>query len=193
MKYFLTIALLLFIGCSPFSSNESVSVSPWESYEQMRGVFDKVNPYQTTREDLKSLNIDPVQIPNVAYLNGVAVRNMFLNNTTTRLEDLPKGIQECLKDFEDCYGFQYKYQNIRTKGEGNIFLRWLKFKKETRTQGPDVIFQVFFRENLVVYKQWGGTPTTNQYILEKNPFGPLQEPWDVMLGTGAWRYLPGVP
>ncbi len=173
-------AILIITGCANTSrilqpSEDRVSVSDWKSYQEAEAAFNKIKPYETTLTDLKKLNFDP-QARNITILDSMAIRNLLLsNNPSIRLEDLPEGARDCVKNLDECQGFKFKYESIYTKGKGNVFLRLFKFKKEDITKGWQFEATIFLRKNVVVYVTWQGTPKIDQIAVQRNPLGPLTD------------------
>ncbi|KKQ43478.1 MAG: hypothetical protein US61_C0010G0010 [Parcubacteria group bacterium GW2011_GWE2_37_8] len=171
------IMILSISGCASLMPSETnIAISPWSEYAEVKKQFEKIEPYKTKISDLKDLSFDPEKNPNTTYLNYLNVRNLFINNPSVKTEDLPGGIQDCFINFEYCYAFEFKLENIKTEGQGNIVLRLLKFREENLTTGPRVSFKVFLVGNLVVYKlPPEGTPHIRKYTLKKRPLGLLQD------------------
>ena len=60
----LVIASIL-IGCSgALPRSETVRVSPWNSFEEAKAAYDKIELYQTRKSHLISLGFDPYTTPN---------------------------------------------------------------------------------------------------------------------------------
>lgn len=117
------IVVSLISGCASLMPSEAnMGISPWSEYAEAQRQFEKIEPYKTEINDLKNLFFDPEKNPNTTYLNYLSVRNLFINNPSVKIEDLPGGIQDCFIHFEQCYAFEFKMENIKTKGQGNIVL-----------------------------------------------------------------------
>lgn len=186
----ITISLLLIIsGCaSLMPSTVTKTNSPWEDYTSIKQVFDAIEPYKTTMEDLKQMSIDPYKTPNTRIINALTIKDMFTNNKLVPIDSMPDGIKDCFKkeNFDKCVGFEYSYKNTKENGVGNLPLRMLAFRKENRLTGHDVKFYIFMKYDeqiqnyVVVYKliPEGDTAGKDETRVEKRPLGPLQEPAD---------------
>lgn len=180
-KLFSFFALFLFYGCADTGSYlmpeaTEVANAPWPTYEDAQKAYDKITPYQTNLEGLKKIGFDPVKVSNVRLLDVLTVRNMFLVSPTVKQEDLPMGIQDCLSS-EKCKGYEFPFTSVSKKGVGNIFLRFMRFKQKELTTGSSVIFTIFLKEEIVVFKlDPKGTSIINKLETKTNPLGPLQEP-----------------
>lgn len=162
---------------------DRVAVSRWASYEAARVDFEKIIPNKTTQKDLYKIGIDPRVLPNVTILDPLTIRNLFLgNNPAVRLESLPPHIQEYLQDLDNCAGFKYKQEDIKTKGEGNILLRLMSFWVEDITKGWQFEATVFLKKNnqVVVFALWQGNPNVDQIKKQIDPLGPLSK----LFGSG---------
>ena len=180
------IFISLSVGCATTSSrlmpsDTTITTSPWKSYQEIKDVFDQVKPYRTTMADLKKLGLDPDLLPNTKFLDAVAVQNTFVNPGGGSDQKIPEEIRDCLSEFKQCRGFGFTYNQVVDRGVGNIVKRWLRFRIENLIRGPDVMFQVFLKGELVVFKRFEGTPNVDKTRLRKNPLGPLQEPFDLIL------------
>lgn len=179
---FFTAPILFLFGCAALlPSKTKTTTAPWKNYEVAKKLFDTVEPYKTSLDDLKKLSFDPQKVPNTRFLNALTIRNMFLNNLVIGMKDLPEGIRDCLGDFENCRGFEFKLSDIKDLAIGNFYLRVFKFKKENLVTGTDVTFQFFLKGNIIVYKLFDGVPDTNKLNIERSPLGPVQEPFDFVI------------
>ena len=183
MKRGLIFAVILLIsGCAASKGNifmpstQELAKGRWQGFEATEEFYNGLTPYQTK---LSSLGFDLKKEPNVTELSYLDVVNLFLVNPSIKPENLPTGIQDCMKDPDVCRGFRVSPQDIHTWGEGDtldLALRWMYFKKADRTTGWDAKFYLFAKGDMVVYKLWGGgTPNIDKTKLEKNPLGPFRE------------------
>lgn len=187
MPIIITLVGLLSAGCSSTLLpvvKETVE-SPWESFDQAKQTFDKVIPYQTNARDLQSLNLAPFHNPNVDIINYLFIVNRFMPSSSFRKEDLPKGIQDCIDNNNQCYGYELKISQIQSKRYGNVLLDLLKFKRQTNKTGWEFSALIVIKNDLVVYKLWSGKPQINEFSCSKNPLGPLQESDTVITTVGS--------
>src|SRR5574340_1660371 len=84
--------LLVFLaGCgSLLPRAEVVTESPWQSFQDVQQVFDKIVPYQTTVGDLKQLRLDPESNPNITILNYSDVVRRFIPSPSINAHDLDR-------------------------------------------------------------------------------------------------------
>lgn len=178
--FMLAIACLIFNwGCVSaylMPKEDRIVVSRWSNYEEARADFEKIIPNKTTQKDLEKIGIDPKILPNVTILDPFTIRNLFLgNNPSVQLKDMSPEIQEYLKDLDNCTGFKYKQEDIKTKGLGNILLRLLTFWVEDVTKGWQFEATIFLKKDkrVVVFALWRGDPNVDQIKKQVDPLGPL--------------------
>lgn len=182
----LALVCLLSAGCSAtlLPMVKGSVESPWESFDQAKQAFDRVIPYQTSEEELRSLNFAPFQNPNLEIISYLAVINRFMPSSSFRKEDLPKGIQDCIENNNLCYGYELKISQVQNKRLGNVFLDLFNFKRRTHKTGWEFNALIVIRNSLVVYKLWSGKPQIDEFSDSKNPLGPLQESETVINTVG---------
>lgn len=179
-KLFYLINLCIFVmlqaGCAAVlpSSKQTVE-SPWRSFEDAKESFDKIIPQQTSLAELKALGFDPFQDSNVKLINYLDLIQRFIPNESIRQEDLPAGVQTCLKAQGACYGYLIQPEVVNKKRYGNAFLDLLDFRRQTMISGWNVDALIVLQDELVVYKLWSGEPKILRYEDEKNPLGPFQD------------------
>lgn len=203
-KIALVAAIFIFaslsFGCATLSStsnklmpSEKRFATIWTDYDSALRSFKKVEPSKTTLEDLKKMGWDPYTAPNTTFLNPLTVRKIFLGtgtDTLLKMEDLPKDIQDYLKEFNSCTGFKFEQANLYTEGRGNIIKRLLNFKKEDLTTGWRFQAFIFMKNDTVAYVFWEGTPNIKDPQLKKNPLGPLGELFGRAPGIIVDRVVP---
>lgn len=186
--FFLFVSAAFISGCStaglmPSDSSVSVGgVGNWTNYEDAMKFYNSIEPYKTTFEEMKKLGFDPKSSKNVLEIGPTVLRDRFMKNPSMKTEDLPVGVQDCFRNSESCRGYEIWKNDRQKKGQGSIFLRWLNFKKENMVSGWTVKLLVLVKDGTVVYKEpLEGTPGgTGNLEIEKNPLGPLQEPFELM-------------
>lgn len=183
--FFCTLGAILIIlntyGCSSMLPVAKSDIdSPWETFEQAKTAFDKIIPYETTREQLESLYFDPFKTPNIEILTYLDIIQRFMPNSSITKEDIDEGLQACIAAKNNCQGYEVTLYKIKSQRYGSVFLDLLRFKRKAHQTGWKFSALVVVRNNVVVYKLWGGKPKIDEYLYRKNPLGPLQEPADVV-------------
>ena len=174
----LALVCLLLGGCS--SSLLPVAKgsleSPWESFTQAKQTFDLIIPYQTREAKLQTLAFSPYQNPNIEIVSYLDLINRFLPNSSVRKEDLAPGILECIESHDKCYGYKLTVNRMEGRRYGNVFLDLFNFKRKTHITGWQFNALIVIKDSQVVYKLWSGKPKIDEYVYNKNPLGPIQEP-----------------
>ncbi|MDO8945795.1 MAG: hypothetical protein Q7U88_01415 [Desulfocapsaceae bacterium] len=149
--------------------------SPWESFAQAKEAFDKIIPYQTTRDELQGLHFSPTKNPNIEVVTYLDLINRFMPSSSFKKEDLPAGIQNCIAHNNKCSGYELRINRIQTERFGNTFLDLFNVKRKLHRISRKFIALIVMKNNHVVYKIWSGKPRINEFSYNKNPLGPLQE------------------
>lgn len=179
------IALLMLGGCASMNakllpSKVATTTHLCKSYAEAKTIYDSLEPYKTTLADLEKTCFNPNQ-PNTNILSPRLIQQMFLSSPAVKFENLPEGIQECLKEFVSCKGFDSPLKDVLDKAVGNVVTRAFRFKRDNLATGPDISFQFFFLGTMMVHKDYFGTPNVNRISKERNPLGPIQEFGDFII------------
>ena len=173
-------------GCgSLLPSAKQTTTSPWNSFDEAKSAFDKITPYTTRADEMRSLGFDPFTTPNIKILTYVDIMNRFLPNPSIKKEDLDEGLQSCINAKATCKAYEFFPQRIRSKRYGNVLLDLFNFRRKTKESGWKFQALIVLTDSTVVYKLWGGEPIIDQHRDTKNPLGPLQNAADIL--TGAVR------
>ena len=166
--------LLLQLGCTAFlPSARDIVESPWHSYAEAKGAFDRIVVDKTTIEDLKGLGFDVATTPNVKVLSYLDVAAMV---QPIPIADLDPGLQTCLRARENCRAFIFEPQRTYTKRIGSFWLDVLNFRRRSHETGWRFKALIVFVDHHVAYKLSSGDPQINHFRDQRNPLGPLQDP-----------------
>jgi hypothetical protein len=169
-------------GCgSLLPSAKRTTRSPWHSFADAKVSFDKIIPFQTTAEEMRTLGFDPFSTPNIKILTYVDIMNLFLPNPSINMEDLDEGIRSCIKAKSTCTAYEFDPQNLRSERHGNVLLDLFNFRRKTIESGWRFEALIVLVNDTVVYKIWGGTPSIDEHTDRKNPLGPLQNSGDMFM------------
>lgn len=175
------LALLLLAGCSSMNPSGQQSVeTPWKSFDDGKVAFDKIVPYQTNAEQLKTLGFDPYTTANVAILNYLEIKEHFKYDDTPE-QDRPHGIKQCIDAKDLCSAYLVQVQQINESRTGNFVMDFMNFKRTTKSTGWNFKAIILLKEDLVVYKLWSGKPKVEETRYTKNPLGPLQSIGNTLL------------
>ncbi|MBS1147339.1 MAG: hypothetical protein H6R08_1515 [Proteobacteria bacterium] len=168
-------ACLCLAGCSSLlPSSDAVLEGQWNSFEDAQRTFDKIIPYQTTVEDLKTLGLDARTTPNITLLNYSDVLQRFIPSPSINSEELDSGVSDCLKAKMACRGYEIDQRSIKRNRYGNFWVDWLNFKRKVDVTGWHFRGMVLIKDELVVYKLVGGQPMIHELEKSDNPLGPFQ-------------------
>lgn len=162
-------------GCaSLLPSSNIVLDGQWNSFEDAQLTFDKIIPYQTTVDDLKTLGLNPEITPNITLLNYSDVLQRFVPSPSINAEELDTGVNDCIKAKMACKGFEINQRVVKRDRFGNFWVDFLGFRKKTDVTGWHFKGMVLIKDKLVVYKLVGGQPKIHEVEKSETPLGPFQ-------------------
>ena len=174
---------LMMFGCATISTTSNglmpterkIVGSTWKGYQEALDAFNLIEPNKTTLEDMKKIGFDPIAVPNTVFLDPISIRNIIVGNNASRIEDLPKDLQDYIRDLKECRGFKFRQQEFFTKGTGNLLSRIFKFNKEDIVSGWQFEAWIFMKKGVVVYTLWLGNPNIHEMTNQKNPIGSFSD------------------
>ncbi|MCK9284618.1 MAG: hypothetical protein M0P39_10080 [Rhodocyclaceae bacterium] len=167
--------LLLLAACSSLlPEGKQVTRTRWDSFQDAKAVFDRIEPYRTPLKELHALGFDPAATPNLQVLNYSQVVKRVLPTTTLALEEHPKAVRDCFAAEERCFGYALEQNHIERHRVGNFFVDFLNFSREVEITGWRFSVLVAVVDGVVVFKQWNGQPVVHEVERSHNPLGPLQ-------------------
>jgi hypothetical protein len=176
-------ALLIAGACeTALPKDENIKVSPWDTFDDAKAAFDKIELNETGAKELRKLGFDPYQTANTNILSYLDVTHKFTVAGRLELSELEQAVQDCIAARTSCIGYEFIPQHLRSKRTGNAFLDVFGFRRHTIRSGWQFNALVLLNEDVVVYKLWRGTPVIHEVKKETNPLGPLQELGDVLRG-----------
>lgn len=167
--------MLALAGCSSLLPHSTQEVTtPWKSYSEAQATFDKIIPKNTTLSALKKLGYDPEQTTNISILNHADLIRRLVGTGSFDIDLIDDALHACLSSKSTCFAYELEQTFTDKKRIGNFWLDFLNFDKQTDISGWQFDAIVVLSNDLVVYKQWSGKPSTHQSERERNPLGPLQ-------------------
>jgi len=174
-KLLLILTPFLTCACSGMLPSAKQAVStPWTDFESAKRSYEQIVPFVTTMQTVRELGFDPYKTANMKVLNQAQVVNAVLPSPLHDPATIPKGLIDCMGAQEGCVGYLMEPSKIDQKREGNFFLDFLNFKRNTVTTGWKFSALIVVVGETVVYKQWDGQPKIEINDLRVNPLGPLQ-------------------
>lgn len=170
-------------GSSLLPSTDDAIRSPWREFEEVKTAYDKIIPYETTKDDLIKVGFDPFTTPNIEILTYLTIIRNFMPNPSIKKEDLAKGLQDCIAARESCVGYRFFQKTVEEQRSGNVMLDLFGFKRKIETTGWEFRTVIVLINDVVVYKVWGGKPKVETTKKKKKPLGPLQKMDELILDT----------
>ena len=162
-------------GCSNALPREENNVrSRWSSFKEAMADYEKIEPYETTQDELQELGYDPYTQPNIRILSYLDIIQRFMPNQSIKLDDLDSAVSFCIKSRAKCIAYEAQPQKTRSKRVGNVVLDMMTFKRRTLRTGWSFYALIVINDGVVVYKVWSGEPFVSGEKIRKNPLGPLQ-------------------
>ena len=177
----------LLTGCTALLPKSKAETEVgWATFEEARAAIQKIEPYRTTRADLKAVGIGTERDPTITLLSHVDIAVRFPIGGVLREEDVDRGIRDCLKAGKACNAYLINAKRTNRDRVGNFWLDALRFRREVDVTGWTFNALVIFVDDLAVYAVYGGQPTIHELEVERNPLGPLQ-------GWGDWVGAKALP
>ena len=149
-------------------------VGPWQNYHEAQQAFNKIVPYQTTLEDLKTLKLDPASNPNITILNYSDVIRRFIPSPSVSADELAPGVRQCILAKAACNGYEIVQSSNTRKRYGNFWADFANFKRKVEVTGWSFNGVILVKDNIVIYTLTGGQPAIYALEENKNPLGPFQ-------------------
>jgi hypothetical protein len=146
----------------------------WQSYEEAQRAIESIVPYQSTREDLSAMGLDPGRNAAITILSYSEILQRFAAGSALRPEDYDRGIRDCLLAGKDCVAYSLQIRRVRKERVGNFWLDSLNFRRETDITGWSFNALVILVNDTVVFTLYGGQPRIREQERVRNPLGPLQ-------------------
>jgi hypothetical protein len=101
----------------------------WSSYDEARAAIERIEPYKTTRNDLKALGIGSGADATITLLSHVDIAVRFPIGGVLREEDVDRGIRDCLKAGKECNAYRIDIRRTNRDRVGNFWLDALRFRR----------------------------------------------------------------
>ena len=165
----------LLSGCAALlPASDTEVIGPWRSFADAQKVFQSIQPYKTTRTDLKSMGLDLETHPNITLLNYSDVIRRFVPPVTVDGYRIDKGVADCIASNHHCRAYEIDHKSLKRDRYGNFWADFFNFRRLTKTTGWTFNAVVLLKDDVVVYALTGGQPLVQENESKKNPLGPLQ-------------------
>ena len=166
---------LLLNGCAALLPQSKTELrAQWKSYAEARATFDLIAPGKTTVLELTAMGIDPGSSSNVTIFNQADLLRRFVVVPSLDARMLDDGLRRCLEARDACFGYGIEQTHIDRKRNGNFFLDFLNFSRNTEITGWKFEAVIVINADTVAFKVWGGKPNIQEVENVRNPLGPLQ-------------------
>lgn len=169
------LAALALPGCSALlPTGTARTLDSWQTYDEAQLSIKQINAFATLRSEIHAQGLDPAANSTITILNFADLMQRFAASTNLPLEELDRGVRECLRAGKRCTAYALNARRVDRKREGNFFLDIFNFKRETRITGWTYNALIVFVDDLVVYVLDGGQPQVRDLEVRVNPLGPFQ-------------------
>jgi hypothetical protein len=167
--------VLVLHGCASLLPKSQVTATPvWNSFDAGHQVYDEIIPYHTTTQDMRRLGYDRFVNPNILILSDSDVVRRLIPATPLPSVKLDRGIEDCVSARDQCHAYEIDVKNVRRERLSNFWLDFLDFKRCTEVTGWRFNALILLKNEMVVYKLWGGQPMIREVEDSANPLGPFQ-------------------
>lgn len=186
-RAFLGAALLTILaGCgSLLPSGRSDTLSVFGSFEEAAVAVQKVVVFHTESSELKALGFDPVG-RNVVLIPYPEITARLAPYSGVPLKDLDPGIRQCIEAQSACRGYQFRFEHVDRRREGNFWLDFLNIRRVTNITGWSFDALIVESNGQVLFRSSGGQARIDRVERLSNPLGPFQP-----AGESAGRALLG--
>ena len=168
-------AVALLAACTDMLPKGRTDIaSRFDSFESARAAIDKVLPYRTSIDDLREIGFDVQAAANVKQIPYPEVVSRLAPNPSVPLNQLDPGIRDCIEARQACRAYEFTLGQQERRREGGFFRDFLNFDRTTHTTGWRFSGLIVVRDQLVVFKNYGGEPQIDHSERQRNPLGPLQ-------------------
>jgi hypothetical protein len=176
--------LTVLAGCNSLLPQGSTEAGQaWSSFDQAKSSIESIRPFESRREDVHALGLDPYKNATVTLLTYSDLVQRFGTGNALRAEQLERGVRECFEAGRRCAGYQVQQRVVQRKRVGSFWLDMLNFRRETDTDGWSFNALIVFVDDLVVMTLYGGQPKIHEHEVSRNPLGPLQGAAEAAAGT----------
>lgn len=171
-------------GCSGLlPRGSSVASSPFSAYDMAKAAFDRIEPYKTSVAQLATLGFDPQGSANVTVIPYPEVVARLAPHPGVPLEALDRGVRDCMLAQSACRAYVYRFSQQSRKREGEFLSDFFNFRRITHIEGWRFEAMVVARDDLVLFKNFGGEPRIDITERQVNPLGPFQSGGEA---AGSW-------
>lgn len=177
MQWLRIAAALIFpaAGCTSFLPHgRSDLTSRFTNFEAARDALEQLVPYRSTMEDMRRLGFDWSVAANVKLIPYPEIVSRLAPNPSIPLDMLDPGIRDCIQARQACRAYEFTIGQEKHVREGGFFRDFLNFDRTTHTTGWRFQGLVVVRDDIVLFRNFGGEPQIDKTDRQRNPLGPFQ-------------------
>ena len=176
-------ASALACGCAHLLPDGSTDASmSFTSFEAAQNAFERIVPYRTAVKDLKSVGFDLAANRNVRLIPYPDLVARLAPNASIPLSEHDVGIRECILARSACQVYEFHLAHETRSRRGGFVQDFLNFKRTTAVIGWRFDALVAVRDDVILFRAFGGEPHNERIEHESNPLGPLQSGGESLAG-----------
>ncbi len=167
---------LALAGCDGMllPSQSEIGATKFQSYDAVRGAFDKIAVQQTSFNEMSDLGFDASNTPNVAVLSYLDIVERFMPNSSMAFDKLDPAVQDCIMARSRCEGYVFKLEHHEFQRTGSLFLDLFGFLHTTKETGWTAQVLVLVQNGRITHKLLSGEPNVQIVRDDVQPLGPVQ-------------------
>jgi hypothetical protein len=170
-------------ACAHLLPETSVdSRAPFDGFETARQALERIEPYKTRAGELKDLGFDVDGRRNVTVINYPELVERLAPNSGIRLDDLDRGIRECILARTACTVYGFRFAHEKRERTGGFLGDFFNFERTTVVTGWRFDAIIAVRADVVLFRNFSGEPDNVRVEHQRNPLGPLQSAGDSLIG-----------
>lgn len=176
-------AALALGGCASLLPRGSVDApSAFRSYADAQAAAEKIVPFRTQTSELPALGFDPQNGRNVTLIPYPEIVAKLAPYSGVPIERLEPGVRECILAQASCRGYQFHFERMDHKREGNFWADFFNVRRQTHVTGWTFDALIVVSNGTVLFRNFAGQPHVERIEKETNPLGPFQPAGE---GAGA--------
>jgi hypothetical protein len=156
---------------------------PFESFASAREALERIAPFKTRVAELGALGFDVQGQRNVTVIAYPDLVARLAPNSSIPIADLDAGIRECILARDACRAYGFRFWAERRERRGGFLADFFNFERTTAISGWRLDALIVVRDDIVLFRSFGGEPDNVRIEHQRNPLGPLQSAGDEVLGA----------
>lgn len=167
-------------GCAGMLPRGSADLaSQFDSFESARQALESLTPYQSTLADMRAAGYAVDDSTNVTLIPYPQLVAHLSPNQSVPFEALDAGLRDCILARQACRAYLFRFGKEFRRRTGTFLLDFLNFERTTHWTGWRFEGLVVVRDDVVLFRNYGGEPHVDRAERQINPLGPLQQAGEV--------------